>query len=314
MIGNDPKKKVYRFSENEGHTSSFGYEWSRYSRTYSDVILGAPISKSYLEALLGFPLEFLKGMNILEIGCGAGRFTEILADYAKHVVAVDLSRAVYVNAALGRQNVTLAQADLLDVPEFSEPIDLVFCRGVLQHTKNPHESMRRLFDYCRNDGLVIFDIYKKYWWDKFNFKYFWRPILKRFVPIEKFDVFINRNGKSLYYFHHLYLKIVSHIPIFRTIIGKTPLYFGINWEKKYPFLTQSQRLEAFKNELVDTFYAEYDQPMTASEVIHTLSEIGEIPYSYDTVRNYFRYKKLGKNTPINIRITKNGVFALTEEK
>lgn len=157
VVDVNPHKKVLCFSKGEGHTSSFGYEWNKYSRTYSDTHLGVPVSKGYLEMLMGFPVEFLKGMNVLELGCGAGRFTTILADYAKHVVAVDLSRAVYVNAALGRSNVTVLQADLLTIPKLSEPIDLVFCRGVIQHTKDPRTSMKRLFDYCKHDSIVIFN-------------------------------------------------------------------------------------------------------------------------------------------------------------
>ncbi len=310
IIDNDPSRMVFRFSKDEGHTKSFGYEWTKYSRTYSDAQLGVAVSMAHMEAVLGFPAEFLKGMNVIEIGCGAGRFTEIFADYTKHVVATDLSRAVYVNAAMGRPNVTLIQADLLDIPELSEPIDLVFCRGVIQHTVNPHQSLKRIFDYCRPGGLVIFDVYKKYWWDKFNFKYFWRPFFKRLVPMEKFDQFINRHDEFLYKTHHAYLKIVARIPIFRVIIGKTPFYFGVNWEKQYKHLTHKQRLEIFKNELVDTFYAEYDQPMTRNEIIYTLAEIGQIPYSHDVFRNYFRYKKSENSKQIRVQITKNGIFQI----
>ena len=31
----------------------------------------------------------------------------------------------------------------LDLPKLSEKIDLVFCRGVIQHTENPKISLKR---------------------------------------------------------------------------------------------------------------------------------------------------------------------------
>lgn len=308
IVDNDSSKRVFRFVKDEGHVSSFGYEWTHYPRTFSHSVSGVPISKTRLETNLGFPVEFVKGMNILEIGCGAGRFTSIFADHAKHVVAFDLSQSVYANEALGRENVTVMQANLYDLPELSEPIDLVFCRGVIQFTGDTHGSLKKIFEYCRPGGLVIFDVYKKYWWDKLNFKYFWRPVFKRFISIDTFDRFINKHGSFLYRFHHRYLRIVAAIPVFRVIIGKTPLYLGINWEKQYHYLTPQQRLELFKNDLINTFYSEYDQPMSTDEVIQTLAEIGQMPYSFDVFRNYFRYKKSENTNPIKVRITKHGVY------
>ncbi|MCI0542523.1 class I SAM-dependent methyltransferase [bacterium] len=307
-VEGDPKKKVLKFAD-EKYTKTFGYEWTNYSRTYSDSALETNLSKSRLELNLGFPLEFLKGMNVLELGCGAGRFTEQLAREARHVVAVDLSEAVYSNVALGLPNVTFLQADILDIPKMSEPIDLVFCRGVVQHTQYPDKTLKRFFDYVRDDGFVIFDVYKKHSNDWRSFKYFWRPFFQKYISVEEFDSCIKKHDKRLYAFHHAFLKIFN-LPLIRRIMQATPLYLSMNWEKQYPHLSKIQRLEIFKNELIDMLYSHYDQPMTPDEVIQMLAEIGQIPYSYDTERNHFRYKKNKNKSPLKVRRTKNGVFAI----
>jgi len=307
VIERESGKRVLDYAGEEKYAESFGYEWEHYSRTYSDQEIGGDLSRKRLELNLGFPLDFLKEKNVLEIGCGAGRFTEHLVKHAKQVIAIDLSRAVFCNSALGAPNLLAIRADLYELPEFSEPIDVVFCRGVIQHTPDPRRSLKRLFDYVRDDGLVIFDVYKKLPNDRWSFKYFWRPFFKRNIPLKSFDRYINRHARFLYTAHHFLLKIHSRIPVWRRLIAKTPLYLSANWETQYPKQTRKEREEVFKNEFVDMLYAEYDQPMTSQEVIDCLAEIGQVPYSYDLGRNHFRYKKRPDRTPLFVRFTKNGI-------
>lgn len=299
---------VLRFCEKGNYTDSFGFEWNKYSRTYVDSTLGKDLSLSRLELNLGFPVEFLKGLNVLEVGCGAGRFTEHLVKHAKSVVAVDFSEAVYVNAALGAPNLTLMQCDLYDIPELSQPIDLVFCRGVLQHTPDPRRAMKRLFDYVRVGGLVIFDVYKKNPHDWRSFKYFWRPFVRKIFTVEEFDRFIRKHGVFLYRLHHGLLKFYNSNRFLTRLISATPLYMPMDWEKQYGNLKFEERVEIFRNELVDMLFAYYDQPQTPREVIENLASIGQKPYSYDTARNHFRYKKSERTAPLDFLITKNGVL------
>jgi 2-polyprenyl-3-methyl-5-hydroxy-6-metoxy-1,4-benzoquinol methylase len=62
-----------------GHyTTGFGEQWKTYARTQLDSYTGRPISRDRLERCLGAPVETLKGQRVLEVGAGAGRFTELL--------------------------------------------------------------------------------------------------------------------------------------------------------------------------------------------------------------------------------------------
>jgi SAM-dependent methyltransferase len=309
-VHDDPSKKVFVYSKGPNDADSFGYEWTEYPKTYSDAALNSDLSKTRLELNLGFPLSFLKGMNVLEIGCGAGRFTEHLIRHARNVVAVDLSDAVYCNSALGAPNLLAMRADLHDIPSLSETIDLVFCRGVIQHTADPKKSLHRLFDHVRKDGFVIFDVYKKNRGHKWTTKYFFRPILQKHVPIETFNRFINRRSQKLYDLHHRLLRFWSYFGPLRKYVSRTPFFLTLdmNWESQYGNLTREQREEIFKNELVDAMYAKYDQPMSTEEVIEALAEIGQTPYSYDVLRNHFRCRKSDRPEPLAVQITKNGIF------
>lgn len=306
----NPAKKVLVYVDGANYADSFGYEWTRFQRTYSDSALGGNLSRARLELNLGFPLEFLRGMDAIEIGCGAGRFTEHLVRHAREVVAVDYSEAVFHNAALGAPNLVALRADILDMPKFAQGFDLVFCRGVLQHTRDPKAAMHALFRLAKPGGLVIFDVYRKNPRAWRSFKYFFRPFFRRFVPLERFDAYVEKHADRLYRLHHAWLKTCDRVPGLRWLMGHTPLYLGMDWESEYGMLARAQRVEIFKNELIDMLYAHYDQPMSPREVIQAMAEIGQIPYSYDTQRNHFRARRSEDMRPIRVRLTKNGVFAV----
>jgi 2-polyprenyl-3-methyl-5-hydroxy-6-metoxy-1,4-benzoquinol methylase len=89
---------IPRFAE-AGYVQSFGLQWNEYRNTQLDSFNGTSISKNRLERLLGGPLNILKGKEILEAGCGAGLFTEVMLAAGANVFAVDLSQAVEANYA-----------------------------------------------------------------------------------------------------------------------------------------------------------------------------------------------------------------------
>jgi 2-polyprenyl-3-methyl-5-hydroxy-6-metoxy-1,4-benzoquinol methylase len=301
-------KEVYVYTDDSNYSDAFGYEWKEYSRTYTDSTLGENVSLARLELNLGFPVEFLRGMTVLELGSGQGRFTEHLAAHAKTVVTVDMSEAIYTNIVLTKDNVIPVRADINALPEFSEKFDLVFCRGVIQHTKDPKETIASLFTQVKEGGLVIFDVYKKDTGFRIHFKYFWRPVVQFFFTEEKFDALLKRHTPLFYKLHHICARIINVHPIVKQTLGRLPLCYNYDWDKQYPQLSQEVRYQLFRNEYIDMLYSGYDQPMSPEEVIHTLASLGQIPYSYDPYRNHFRVKHNPSRSPITVSITKNGVI------
>ena len=96
---------------------------------------------------------------ILEAGSGAGRFTEILLKYGGIVHSFDYSMAVEANAKnnSGNDKLTLIQADIRNIPFEKETYDYVICLGVLQHTPDPNESIRSLWDMLKPGGKLVID-------------------------------------------------------------------------------------------------------------------------------------------------------------
>lgn len=175
---------VPRFVPSSDYAGSFGFQWLRHARTQLDGHLGAPVSRTRFFAETRWP-ERLEGERLLEVGCGAGRFTEPAASTGATVVSVDLSVAVEANHATngGRENVLIVQADLLRLPVRPGSFDRLFCFGVLQHTPDPARAFRALPGFLRPGGRLVVDCYIKSgtWRDLAMTKYWARHVTKR-VP------------------------------------------------------------------------------------------------------------------------------------
>lgn len=154
-------KGIPRFLASDGYAASFGLEWNMHPLTQLDSMTGARISQERLERCLGRPATELKGLSVLEAGCGAGRFTELLVNAGAMVHSIDRSVAVEANKSnIGEQpNYVIAQADLLNPPFPRASFDVVVCLGVLQHTPSPEESMRALWQMVKPGGLFVIDHY-----------------------------------------------------------------------------------------------------------------------------------------------------------
>lgn len=152
---------IPRFVADDGYAAAFGRQWLTYRRTQLDSETGAPISRARLERCLGTPMASLRGQVVLEAGCGAGRFTELLLDAGARVFACDLSRAVEAN----RENCGrfaqhfVCQSDILDLPAADGAFDLVLCLGVLQHTPDPEAAIRALAARVKPGGRLVIDHY-----------------------------------------------------------------------------------------------------------------------------------------------------------
>ena len=104
--------------------------------------------------------------RILVAGCGTGRHA--ISTAARHagcqVLAVDLSRASLAYAVrqaqmLGQDNVTFAQADILELGGLAERFDLIESSGVLHHMADPIAGWRVLRGLMKPRGLMRIGLY-----------------------------------------------------------------------------------------------------------------------------------------------------------
>jgi SAM-dependent methyltransferase len=153
---------ILRFVTGDHYAHSFGAQWKRYRLTQLDSYSKTSITRERTIRCLGEGLsENLSGKHVLECGCGAGRFTEILLDLGAHVTSIDLSDAVDANQENCPQGARhrIAQADIAALPFVPRQFDVVFCLGVLQHTPNPETTIAQLYPHVAPGGTLVIDQY-----------------------------------------------------------------------------------------------------------------------------------------------------------
>jgi len=151
---------IPRFVPDEAYLASFGFEWKQWRRTQFDNV-SRQFSEASFTVSTGTQPEALKGKLVLDAGCGAGRFMDVVARSGAEVVGVDFSLAIEVaQENLGHlPNCHFIQADLLHSPLRSEAFDFAFSIGVLHHTPNTHEAFRQVLRTLKPGGEIAIWVY-----------------------------------------------------------------------------------------------------------------------------------------------------------
>ncbi len=197
---------AYRVEADGNYTDSFGFEWNLFHKTQLDSFSGTNISKKRFFATTRWGRD-MNGENILEVGSGAGRFTEVVLKYTKaNLFSLDFSNAVDANYRNNgpHKRLKLFQADMFNMPFADNCFDKVFCFGVLQHTPNFRQALESMARVLKPGGELVVDFYPiKGWYTKINAKYLLRPLLKR-MEHEKLLTLIKNSVpglKKIYFFN-----------------------------------------------------------------------------------------------------------------
>lgn len=257
------KGRIPRFISKNNYADNFGLQWTKFRSEQLDSQTGLPLSSKRFWRNTKWREEELRGKTVLEVGSGAGRFTELLLLAGANVVTFDYSIAVeanYMNNA-DKGNMFIFQGDLFNIPFPDNCFDFVFCHGVLQHTPNPNKAYEAIFSKLRPGGKISIDYYAKLGrpspWS--TPKYFWRPITKRMKP--------ERLLRLIQFYIPLYLP-------FDTFLMKIPkigdLIRALIPVPCWNYTGMGLNDEQIKNwAIMDTFDAlgaKYDEPKTLDEV------------------------------------------------
>jgi SAM-dependent methyltransferase len=174
---------IWRFVSSEHYAGSFGFQWNRHRRTQFDT----PRSRRSEEFLrsVGLSPELVRGMTVVDAGCGAGRYAEVLQRWGARVLAIDLSVAVEAcHQSLGQRGVVVLQADLARPPIAPESVDIVISLGVLHHTPDAAHSFRQLARLVKPGGFMAVWLYDAYGdaTTRMRLSTFYRKVTRRLPP------------------------------------------------------------------------------------------------------------------------------------
>lgn len=172
-------RNIPRFVGSESYAACWGFQWNRFDRLQIDSVMRNELSRDRFYKTTGWPTR-MKGQRILEAGCGAGRFTQLVLETGAEVVSFDLSSSVEAARRNNgdHSNLTLFQGSIYEIPLRKESFDKIFCMGVLQFCPDVEGAFRSMLPFLRPGGEIVVDVYEK--WKKFPpLKTFVRPFTKR---------------------------------------------------------------------------------------------------------------------------------------
>jgi len=253
-----------RFVEAESYAASFGREWEMFPQLQFEAANQAGSmaghTKKMFHTITQWSENELNGKTVVEFGCGAGRFIDLLRREGALAIGLEISRA----ADVARKNfkddpdVLIVQGDVLKPPFKKNVMDYGYSIGVLHHTPVPEKGAGNLFHCVKHGGKVSICVYPEgiygygspavFWWRTYindlqcrngndvalkkAFKYakksacFYYPLLKfiRKIPLA---------GGRIARFLECYIFVVFYIPdkkwrILDTFDAITPRYASVH--------------------------------------------------------------------------------------
>jgi SAM-dependent methyltransferase len=153
---------IPRFVES-AHLESFGRQWNRYEVAHPEE------DRATFQAKTGVTLAELRGLAVLDAGCGGGRYCRVAAEAGANVVGVDHTTAVEKAAELcaGLPNASFVQADLKRLPLDPRSFDFVFSIGVMHHDRDTRAVFDAVARFVKPGGRMAVWLYRKnQWWQE----------------------------------------------------------------------------------------------------------------------------------------------------
>lgn len=261
---------VPRFVTGSNYADHFGVQWNRFRQTQLDSHTGEPITRVRLQRCLGEELwRTLSNKSVLECGCGAGRFTEILLAKGARVTSIDLSSAVDANSALfpPSRSHRIAQADIRQLPFQPRSFDVVMCLGVIQHTPDPEKTIQALYDQVAPGGSLIIDHYylTLRWYAKTA------PLFRAFMKRMKPEAAMRMTERLVNTFLPMH-KAVQSVPGVRSLLHRiSPVmhYYGV-----FPELSDELQREWALLDTHDSLTDEFKHSRSKTDLVNTLRSLG----------------------------------------
>lgn len=251
---------IPRFVSRDSYANSFGYQWNRFRLEQLDSANGTLLSHKRFYAETEWTPEWMAGKWILDAGCGAGRFLDVVAQTEAEVVGIDLSSAIEAarDNLKGNPRVHFVQASIYEMPFRDAAFDGVYCIGVVQHTPDPLKTVRSLPRVLKPGGPIALSMYEKARYTLLHSKYLIRPLTKKL------------SDASLLTAIRMFMPVLFPISevAFRIPFAKRFLRFAIpiaNYVGERELSTKQR----YAWSLMDTFdmlAPQYDQPQTEPEV------------------------------------------------
>ncbi len=101
--------------------------------------------------------QFAKDKVVLDLGCGDGYGTKLLAEVARSVVGLDISREAieHARATYQKPNLTFIETDCCNTQLLSQAFDLIVCFEVIQHVAEHEALLSEVLRLIKPNGMFF---------------------------------------------------------------------------------------------------------------------------------------------------------------
>lgn len=135
----------------------FGEEWLKFHE-FTDEMISKSVGE-YFDIINDSIIN--KTTYAVDIGCGSGRWTKVMASRAGFIEAVDPSNAIFAADRLLKNidNVRLTRASINTLPFDDETFDFAMCVGVLHHIPDTRQAMMDCVKKVKRGGYFYTYLY-----------------------------------------------------------------------------------------------------------------------------------------------------------
>lgn len=102
-----------------------------------------------------FAAPLMSGRAVLEVGCGEGYGTALLARSARRIVGIDYDALTTAHAAVAYPQARFVRANLAALPVRSDSVDVVATLQVIEHVWNHGEFVRECLRVLQPGGRLL---------------------------------------------------------------------------------------------------------------------------------------------------------------
>ncbi len=156
-------------------------------------------------------MELAKGKKVLDIACGEGYGSNLLAEKAESVIGVDINKETIfeANKKYNRTNLNFIIGDVRNIPCPDQSFDLVVSFETIEHIEEHQQMMQELKRVLKPGGLIIISTPdKKNYSDETGYK----------NPFHAKELY-EKNFYSLLSSLFKYVQIIFQYPIHGSIIS-----------------------------------------------------------------------------------------------
>jgi ubiquinone/menaquinone biosynthesis C-methylase UbiE len=223
--------------QEQATVDSFGFQWSWIGDMRSEADLRMRVAERF-----GLSPDDFRGKVVLDAGAGAGDQSRYLIDHGAEAVSIDLSGAIEVVASKLRMRPGWVgvQGDVTMLPLADAQFDVVYCEGVIQHTRDSVATVRELLRVARPGGRILATHYTR--------SAATSPLqrIKRVVTLGYYES-LRRRLSSMERFRRLLvtgnLAALSYVPLLGRLLRRsgTALYYDLmpdfrtTWTNTYDY-------------------------------------------------------------------------------